>query len=219
MGMMINIRRGFVCKDPATLLARGRGIVMMISKEKWFSLSLHPKHVVNIYETYVRSILMYVSELLTEQERQPLEEVDTGLIKLFIKCLLKLNSTAIATKHMKLIMVILRIPTLSMEVEKRCMARVESWAQRSISVQEKVAYHAKTSMADVDSLQNDHPLKVAKTRIEEGGTTVTLRKRQWKQLGEESRSRNRSTSRHIQVEETDGTKKEEPFPDFSLIAK
>lgn len=64
---------------------------------------------------------MYGSELLTGQERKPLEDVYDELLRTFLKGILKLKSINLATKHKKRLSVLLRIPTLSMEVEKRCM--------------------------------------------------------------------------------------------------
>lgn len=219
LGMKINIRRGFVCKDPAVILAKGKGIVMMISKEKWFSLNLHPKQIANIYEKYVFSLLLYGSEILTDEERQPLERVDEELVRLFIKCLLKLKSTAMAAKHMKRIMVIFKIPTMTMVVECRCMARVDSWAKRSNCEKLKVAQHAKASMADIDCLHVNHPLRVAKSRIESGGTVAVLRTQQWDKIDEDSRSRNRTTSRHILTGRGGIRHKQETFPRFLTDSK
>lgn len=58
LGLRINTSRGFICKEPKNLLARGKMVAIMMVKEKWFSLRLHPKFIANIYDTYVRSALV-----------------------------------------------------------------------------------------------------------------------------------------------------------------
>lgn len=83
LGMRININRGFICKDPKDLLEKGKPVAVMLTLEKWFSLSLNPRHLANIYETHVRSLVLYESELLMEQERRPLEEIDDERVRTF----------------------------------------------------------------------------------------------------------------------------------------
>lgn len=83
--LLINTRRGFICKDTSELLTKGKGSVTLISKNKWFSLQVQPKHIANIYDTHFRSSLMYGSKLLTLKERQPLIEGYNKLITLLFK--------------------------------------------------------------------------------------------------------------------------------------
>lgn len=103
-----------------------------MAHEKWFSLVLHPKYLANIYNTYIRSLVLYGSKLLTTQERKPLEGVDDELIRTYLKGLLKLRSTNISKKHTKRLMLILRIPTLSMAVDQRFKSRVEESVYRTL---------------------------------------------------------------------------------------
>lgn len=84
-----------------------------------------------------------------------------------------------------------------MEVEKRCINRVETWAKRSTIEQAKTAHHAKQSMNDVEELQMDHPLREAKRKIMAGKSILTVRKRQWRRLEEESKGADNSTRRQI----------------------
>lgn len=199
LGLVINTRRGFVCKPTTDLLNKGRGTILMISKERWFSLKLKPRHIANIYNTYVRSILLYGSELLTHEEREPLLKVDDELIRIFLKGLLKLNSTSMATKHTKRLHLILRLPTMSMEVEHRCWSRVETWLSRTNHENEKIALHAKQSIEDVQALQTNHPLRQALHRIVHGESVVNLKDKQWHNLEVESRGSNAVTSRGVKV--------------------
>lgn len=52
LGLIINTRRGFICKDAEVLRNKGKTATMLITKEKCFSLTLHPKYFVNIYLTH-----------------------------------------------------------------------------------------------------------------------------------------------------------------------
>lgn len=51
LGLRINTGRGFIFKEWKNLLARGKMLSVMMVKEKWFSLRLHPKFKANIYDT------------------------------------------------------------------------------------------------------------------------------------------------------------------------
>lgn len=102
----------------------------MFTSQKWFSLSLKPKFLASLYDTYVRSTLIYGSELLTIEERQPLVELDDLLVRMYLKRLLKLKSITLQTKHKHRLMVLLRLTTMEMELYKRCMGRVDAWARR-----------------------------------------------------------------------------------------
>lgn len=137
--MSISTSRGVICKDPKVILAKGRSVSMMMVNEKWFSLSLHPKHIGNIYATHVRSLVLYGSELLTLQDRKPGEAVDDELLRTFMKGILKLKSIELAKKHTKRLQLIFHIPTAEMEMDKRCLARVKSWSKRSAADKRKVA--------------------------------------------------------------------------------
>lgn len=69
-------------------------------------------------------------------------------------------------------------------------------------------------MIDVDALQDNHPLRVAKARIEAGETPSHLRKEQWKNLETVSKGNNPTTSRYINVDTIGGEGKGKKFPRF-----
>lgn len=52
----------------------------MLIDEPWFTLALQPTHIARSYQTYVRSILLFGSELLRHDERKPLYYIDAKLI-------------------------------------------------------------------------------------------------------------------------------------------
>lgn len=111
LGLRVHNRRGLICKEPNALQEKGIQATFMISKEKWFSLSQHPRFLSNIYDTHIRSSIMYGIEILITAERQPLIYIDTELSKLFLKGLLLLKSTDIQENHRLIIQLILSIPT------------------------------------------------------------------------------------------------------------
>lgn len=172
------------------------------------------KFIARLYETYMRSILVYGSESLTLDERKTLLELDDVLVWTYLKGLLKLRSIAIAGKHKHRLMLLLRLPTMEMELERRCMGRVEAWAKRSGCEKEKVALHAKRSLADVNILQERHPLKTARVQLEAEEVTRTLRLKQWDTLETDSKSKNKTTSRHITVKKAGVVDKSEQFRRF-----
>lgn len=53
----------------------------MLSSQNWFSLSLKPRFLSNLYNTYVRSILLYGSELLLAEKQWLLVYVDEILVR------------------------------------------------------------------------------------------------------------------------------------------
>lgn len=114
LGMLINIRHGFICKDPKEFLSKGKSVAAMLSPEKWFSLIIHPKNIANLYQTHVRSLVLYGSELLSEAEQKPLEQVDDEQVRTFLKGLLKLKSIKLHKKHTKRLLLIFQIPTVRM---------------------------------------------------------------------------------------------------------
>lgn len=180
--MRINTNRGLICKRPKSLLEKGKLAVFKMSQEKWFSICLPPKHLPNIYDTYVRSLVLYGSELLNRQERRPLEAFEDELVRTYLKGFLKLKSTNIAKKHTKRLMLILRIPTTGMDMDRRCLARVEEWSMRSVEESSKSQLHANQSISDIKSLQDDHPPRIALRKFETGETARDPRRRQWSQL-------------------------------------
>lgn len=97
---------------------------MMMITQKRFSLSLDPSLINNLFNTHFRSLIMYGSQLLTTEERTPLDNIDDELTRMLLKGFLKLKSTTLATKHKNRLHLLLGIPTLDMEVEQRCLARI-----------------------------------------------------------------------------------------------
>lgn len=206
---------GFIFKGPTTLLAKGKQILAMLSLEKWFSLSLSLKYIANIYQTYVRSGLLYGSELLNKQERRPLEDIDDELVRTYIKGFLKLKNIIIPQKHKNRILLIFKLPTMRMEMEQRCLTRVETWSKRTVDERKKVAFHAQQSIQDIKKLQHDHPLQEALGQVCKGDTAKKQIARQWKQLEKESKGSNDSSSRHITgQDETNNPKDKNRFPKF-----
>lgn len=140
-------------------------------------LSLAPKFLSNLYDTHFRSLTLY-GIVLTNKEHQPLLQIDELLVKSFLKGLLKLKSKSIPVKHCKRILLILRIPTSEMKIDKRCLSRVSTWAKRSSDVDEKIVFHAKQSIGDVKQLEEYHPLRRALERLEAGGSVKQLKEEQ-----------------------------------------
>lgn len=214
LDMRISTSRGIICKDPQALLAKVKSVFMMLSKEKWFTLSLHPKNIASIYTTYIRSGILYGSKLLNSDERQTVEQIEEELLRTFLKGLLKLKSIKMAKKQTKRLMILLRIPSAIMEIDTRCMSRIEAWSKRSVDDRAKFAAHTKKSIHDVKCLQENHPLRIALNKFEEGETPITLRAKQWAQLTEESKGSNATTSRHVRVEDSSKKRNRAKFPRF-----
>lgn len=103
-------------KDTESLLAKGNAAVIIIYEEKSFSLSFHPNFLSNIYGTNFQRLFLYVSELITETEREPLVNRENKLVRTFLKGILKQKTTALPTNHRKLLQLILKIPTIHMDI-------------------------------------------------------------------------------------------------------
>lgn len=112
LGLMVHTERVFICKDIVDMRNRVLGAIHIITKETWFSMNLHPKFIANLYETHVRSILVYGSKLLTHEELSPLVNLDNELMMTFFKGLLKLKSITIATKIRKRLHRVFWVPTI-----------------------------------------------------------------------------------------------------------
>lgn len=72
LGLCIDSKRGLMSKNVGDLNARCMAAVHTLLGQKWFSLGLHPKFFATLYDTYVRSIILYGSELLSLEDRRPL---------------------------------------------------------------------------------------------------------------------------------------------------
>lgn len=153
-----------------------------MTNQKRFSLSLDLKHIATLFETHVRSLIMYGAELLTKEERKPIMEVDDELIRRLMKWLLNLKSIAIAEKQKRRIQLLLGIPTINMELDKPCFSRVNTWSKRAVDERRKVSFYATQSIEDVQTLAAKHPLREALKQEEEGVTIKSLRAKQWKEL-------------------------------------
>lgn len=143
-------------------------------------------------------------------------DLDEELIRTFFKGLMKLSSTSLPNKHTKRLQVIFRIPNRKMELESRCLAKVDAWAKRSTSDKEKLATHASQSIEDIQSLQTDQPLQVALRDYERGMSKKKLREEQWADLEAQSKVDNPDTSRHIQTNEI-SEQQEHQFPRFPTV--
>lgn len=203
-----------MCKDVLELKAKGMKAVYTLKSQKWFSLGLNPKFIATIYDTYVRSIVVYGSELLSSEERRSLLELDELLIRTYLKGLLKLKSTDLAYKHEKRLQLVLRLPSMGMVMESRCMSRVEAWAKKCSCENEKAAMHARQSMADINNLQDGHPLRQALSKIEVGETERSIRDKQWKQMELDSKGANPQTIRHIHTVKSGNYGNSHQFPRF-----
>lgn len=97
LGLRISTTRGVISKNTKELLTKGKAAIFLMTSEKWFSLSIPPRHMANMFATHVLSIVTYGSELLSKQERNAVVECDDELLaRTFLKCILKLKSTNIA---------------------------------------------------------------------------------------------------------------------------
>lgn len=117
LGMRVS-NSGFVSRDINTLAKKGTEAIMIINREEWFSLKMHPKHISGIYDTYVRSTILYGNELLSHEHRKPLIEADETLQRLLFQRLLKLGTTRLAMKHLNRLRVVFRLPSELMEIDK-----------------------------------------------------------------------------------------------------
>lgn len=64
----------------------------MLTNAAWFDLHLEPKFIVKECVTYVRSVLIYGSELLNEEAQKPFIALDEKLTNLLMAKILKLWS-------------------------------------------------------------------------------------------------------------------------------
>lgn len=165
-----------------------------------------------MFDTYVRSILVYWSELLTVEEPQPLEEIDDMLLRTFLKELLKIKSVALSTKHKKRLRLILHLPSLGMEVAKRCIKRVDAWGKRGSDDNAKVALHDRQSIDDIHQLAQYHSLQVSLRNIEGGEDIRAVETKQWEQLESERKGANAHSIRHIHKSTVADAEKSSQFP-------
>lgn len=84
-------RDRFRRKEHSELTSKGTAAVYMLLSETWFSLELSLKHIARAYQTYVRSMLTYVVELLSSKDRFELEKLDEKLVTTMLTRLLGLG--------------------------------------------------------------------------------------------------------------------------------
>lgn len=214
LGLRVHSSRGLICKDVELLKAKGCAALYMMTGEKWFSLQLQPKRISNLYETHVRSTLLYGTEILTVVEQRPVAVFDDELTRRFLKSILKLKSIDMQPKHRKRLLLVLRIPKLEMEIEYRCRNRVESRLERSKHDTPKIAARESQLLEDISSLQPDQPLNTALGQVKSGVSDADLKASQWKKLEQESVGANSSKSRHIKSERKVGHREIHTFPKF-----
>lgn len=92
LGLNIHTNRGLICQDVVTLRVKDLSALFMIINEKWFSIRFQPKLLSNLYETHVRSILLYGAEILISKEQKPVADVYDKLTRRFFMGLVKLKS-------------------------------------------------------------------------------------------------------------------------------
>lgn len=80
LGLRVDTVRGLISKDIQDLKTRGLAAVHTLLNHMWFSLGLDPKFISTLYDTYVRSIISYGSELLLTSERNPLTALGDYLL-------------------------------------------------------------------------------------------------------------------------------------------
>lgn len=63
LGLRINKRRGLICKDMSDMKAKGTAAVFNLTTQKWFSLCLNPKFLINLYDTSTLHVCAYCISL------------------------------------------------------------------------------------------------------------------------------------------------------------
>lgn len=72
---------GFLGKDSKQVEGKGRAAVHMLTNAAWLDLNLEPKFITKEYTTYVRTTLMYGSELLTKEAPALFILIDEKLVE------------------------------------------------------------------------------------------------------------------------------------------
>lgn len=108
-----------MCKDVSELKTRGMSTVHTLTSQKWLYFCLNPKFIATLYDSYVRTIILYGSELLSSTERRPLLELDDLLIRTYLKRILKLKFTTLADKHKTRLQLVLILASKEMLMESR----------------------------------------------------------------------------------------------------
>lgn len=149
---------GFLGKQLAEVEEKGRGAVHMLTNEVWFNMHLEPKFITREFISRVRSVMLYGSELLTTQAREPFLELDEKLTNLFLTKLLKIRQAKLAKKHQHRLQIALGIPTLGMDIDKAIQNRIRTWIEKRTSESKQLADRASDSLRDITKLDMDHPL-------------------------------------------------------------
>lgn len=82
---------------------------------------------------------MYGAELLTVQERSMLEAIDEKLINTLMSKLLKLGKGRLSTRRRWRLQFAIELPTIRMEIEDLIAGRIETWIEKRVDNDEKVA--------------------------------------------------------------------------------
>lgn len=137
---------------------------------------------------------------MTPVELEPIIEVDKEMTRRFLKGILKLKSIDLLPKNRKRLLLLRRLPTFQMEIERKCRLRVESWLRRTKNEIPKIAAHVSQLIEDIGTLQHDNPLRKALEQVKCGVTDADLKARQWRELEQENVGSDTATSRNIRKE-------------------
>lgn len=198
-------RDGFRGKDRIELSTKRNAALQMLIAEPWFTLALPTKHIVRVYQSYVRSILLYGAELLSHEDHQELEKLDNKLIGMMLGRILALGRGRLADKHRWRLQLALGLPTLQMELRTLVQGRIDAWLERRTSANSKVAYHANESLTNVNSLEDSHPPKeeLHRRAFEAVNTRTMRRAQEWACLLQESKGASPTNgSRQLVAEST-----------------